>query len=188
MNTKREKITKVSGTLAIVTKILMVNLLLVIAALIIAGIASVTGLLSLDKIALNAPLEAMPFIENGTQVDLASVLNPWSFAGMLILSSITLTITYFLLADLSGIFKDLSKGVSPFHADQIKRLKGIANKSIGIAIMNIIISVYLTVAMKAGRVDISISLTSILFPIIIYFLAYIFEYGSELQQLSDETL
>ena len=117
---------------------------------------------------------------------------PYSLISIVIIyASIGIGLVAFLLKTLSKMFGNIVETRTPFHNDNIKRLKsmGIAffiysgllfilNSIAGAVVMNIIGGHELT-----G--NISINFASILYGILLMVLAEIFEYGASLQQDSE---
>ncbi|NMD38665.1 MAG: hypothetical protein GYA87_08315 [Christensenellaceae bacterium] len=188
MNKNQEKIAKISSIFSKATTVFMILSVILAVVLLAASILILSGTVNLDTLKLHAPVEAQYFVQNSQETTLGSVINPKGFAGLLGFAFISLIVGFLLLKELRAIFVDLSKGVSPFHVNQVQRLKKIANRSIVIALIGIVASLYLRFTLNQPNLDLSINFGTIIFPFIIYFLAYIFEYGVELQQLSDETL
>lgn len=100
----------------------------------------------------------------------------------------------------SNIFKDISRGRSPFTLKNAKRITYLGWAMILIAVVELIVSPGFFAAVHAPGFDVAAILTddaeSLLIPVdvkpivlafICFGLSCIFEYGSLLQQVSDET-
>lgn len=86
-----------------------------------------------------------------------------------------------------GIFSEMKKGCTPFSQENVLRMKRTA---IAVIILGIVGSYsdglldYFTIGELTWKADIS----GVMCGIIIYFIAFIFQYGCQLQRESDETL
>lgn len=117
------------------------------------------------------------------------------FAGFLWLSVFTV-----VLWGASGIFKDISRGRSPFTSKNIKRITYLGWSMILVLVAELIVSPGFFSAMHVPGFDVAVVLTDDserllipvdIKPIVIAFICFglscIFEYGSLLQQVSDDT-
>ena len=188
MNSKKERIAQVSNVLSKITSVAMGFVIAAVIALLGLAVLVQAGNINLNMIKLTPSLEANIFLDGITPISLADISIPLAFAGFCILLVIDFVILYLLLKNLKAIFKDLAQEESPFSQLQVKRLKSVTHQSIGLGIMGVVVSLYIRSAFALPRFDYSINLTNLLFPVLIYFIAYIIEYGCELQQFSDETL
>lgn len=103
-----------------------------------------------------------------------------------LLISVVYAVLFFLA---SFIFKDISKGASPFTELQIKRLKTISWLLIGTLFIPIILPNILHWIMVPGKYfSISLDGMSLIVPILFYALVEVFAYGALLQREVDETL
>lgn len=89
----------------------------------------------------------------------------------------------------SFIFKDISNGLSPFDAIQVKRLKNIFWLYVSSAVLPLILdNVLHWLITFSGYYRFRVDLGEILIALLLYTVAEIFSYGSSLQQEIDETL
>ena len=104
-------------------------------------------------------------------------------------SIVSVIITTVTLLYLGAIFKAIKNNDSPFDIGNIVRLKRAA---ISIALLSIIPSlvgvVVAAILGTTGFTSLNVDVTLIVMAFFFLCLAYIFEYGAELQKQSDETL
>ena len=107
-----------------------------------------------------------------------------------LITELVICVVYAVLFFLASfIFKDISKGASPFDESQIKRLKTISWLLIGIFFVPIILPNILHWIMIPGKyISISLDGMRLLVPILFYALVEVFIYGALLQREVDETL
>ncbi|MEG0503588.1 MAG: hypothetical protein RR547_02995 [Raoultibacter sp.] len=106
-----------------------------------------------------------------------------------------------LLRSAWQVFRDVPKGGSPFSRTQVRRIRRIAYVLLAYAVAEMIFSAGTALLVSGGDTVIGYSVTSgqdvpiisinvgmFAFSIIFYCLSLVFEYGTLLQRLSDETL
>ena len=104
-------------------------------------------------------------------------------------SIVTAIIIAVILFFLGLIFKSIKNEGSPFNFENIKRLKKAGCSIALLSIIPSIIGVLMGVILGAtGFIRMQVDLPYIVLAFFFFCLAYIFEYGAELQTQSDETL
>jgi len=179
MNATQKKIQKTSRVIAVITKILAITsivfLCFEITGLLWYMVSPDAAYFMLGSIRVITPIEISG--QMGIIPEMfTSVASQCFFTAIIIITS--------------RIFKDISRESSPFLKQNVKRMKKIAI----LLLLNSIISPSIQQAISK-----SMNLTSQMEPfnynsemfilaIVIFCFAMIFEYGTDLQQLSDETL
>ncbi len=110
-----------------------------------------------------------------------------NFITTIIISFIGLIAFMIILKYTTSIFEDIGNGETPFTQKQIDRIKRI---SITLVVMGVIenIAVVLWSYTTSWASPIQIDFRTFVMAFIVYCIALIFDYGCELQQLSDETI
>jgi hypothetical protein len=180
MNAVQMKIQKTSRVVSILTKILYVFLIVILSA---EGIGMVLLIVLPDSSSIK--------LGNMTIISPAAFNNGASTKGMippLLGTAVAQTFALSILILTHQIFKDISREYTPFLEKHFKRMKQIA--------LLLLISSILGPSFFRGsnsfvpylNIDIWSAYESIIFPVIVYCFALIFQYGSALQLQSDETL
>ena len=180
MNAVQMKIQKTSRVVSIVTKILYVFLTVILCAEVI-GIVLFIVLPDSSSVKLGNMTIISPVAFNGG-ASTKKMIPP--LLGLVIAQAFALSI----LILTHQIFKDISREYTPFLEKHFKRMKEIA--------LLLLISSLLEPSLFSGSSSLVPYLTvfiwpgceSIIFAAIVYCFALIFQYGSALQQQSDETL
>ena len=98
-------------------------------------------------------------------------------------------ITAVILHYLGAIFKSIRNEGSPFDIDNVKSLKKVAISIALLSVIPAIVEVAVTAVLgMMGSLKLHVEVTFIALAFFFLCLAYIFEYGAELQRQSDETL
>lgn len=100
---------------------------------------------------------------------------------------IQLALILVLLLTLNKMFTDISKSHSPFEEKQVLRIKRVALLTLIICILSNAFD-FIGGYIVKGVIAPGINLFWIVIAIVIYCLAFIFDYGCKLQTESDETL
>ena len=176
MNTKQEKILKMSKFLDALMKIGAIFFIITI----VAGAAGIIMAPSLDLTSFTVgEILGNTQFEGGADEFRTIMLNE-------ILSAVVMSAILFVA---SFIFKDMSRGNTPFTAKNANRLRVISLLLIALSIVIPPLKMLLTmIFFTSASAYCSISLGQIIFAIMFFCLALIFEYGAELQRESDETL
>jgi hypothetical protein len=180
MNAVQMKIQKTSRVVSIVTKILYLFLTAILSAEVI-GIVWLIVLPDSSSVKLGNMTIISPAAFNGG-ASTKKMIPP--LLGLAIRQTLTLSI----LILTHQIFKDISREYTPFLEKHFIRMKEIA--------LLLLISSFLEPSLFSGSsslvpylaVDIWPGYELIIFAVIVYCFAMIFQYGSALQQQSDETL
>lgn len=176
MNTKKEKILKMSKILDAFLKIGAIMAIMGIVGMIIAVImAPSLGVttFSISGIWGGAPINA--------GLD--------EFRAVMISQMLGMAVVVAILFIASFIFKDMSRASTPFTQKNANRLKVIALLAAGFSLIVQPVRMLLTLLFfPAANLHVSINLGYLIFAIMFFCLALVFEYGAELQQQSDETL
>ena len=177
MNTKKEKIIKMSKVLNVFLKIgAIISVMAAVAAMVIAIIAPSLDLTSFSYggIWLNTQF-------NGGVNEFRAILIPEIINGLFMAS---------ILFVASSIFKDMSRENTPFTQKNANRLKLISSFLVALGILIQPLRALLTIVFVSPHSDIffSVNLGYLVFAAMFFCLALIFEYGAELQRESDETL
>lgn len=174
------KITRTSKWISALLKIVgVITLIVVIASILGIGILIASG-----GDLQNTFISAFTVTSGSNELVITSV-------NTVILSLIYMTLVSLcmlaILYQTHLIFRDVSKEGTPFQHKHIQRIKMIAYF---VGFLGILVSVVdsLIDSNMMNTYTLNIDFTSILVGFIIYTLALFFEYGCELQQLSDETL
>lgn len=106
-----------------------------------------------------------------------------------------------IVKTIANIFRDIGKGNSPFSKQQVRRIRWIAIFILIGALIDFLLSTPIVTAltneiMSFGYVShvamqnnfVSINLSAVFMALVLFCLSLAFEYGTLLQQLSDETL
>ena len=133
----------------------------------------------LDIINLNKFLEKIGNHESSYYVILAEVFMTFAL--------LMLIITVLILKTAAKLFKNINKDDTPFTLENTEYIKRIAKYMIVAMILTIISSITFSV-LTGGNIKSSISLTNIVYILVVFAIAYIFEYGYELQKKSDMTI
>ena len=177
MNAVQMKIQKTSRLVSIVTKILYVFLIVILSAEVI-GIVWLIVLPDSSSVTLGKIISPVAF-NGGASLKMIPALLGIIVSQLIALSILILT---------HEIFRDISREYTPFLEKHFKRMKKIAylllvSSLLGPSLFSGPSSLvpYLTVNIWTGY-------ESIIFAVIVYCFALIFQYGSALQQQSNETL
>lgn len=119
----------------------------------------------------------------GIDIDLPLNVLSSLFAFALVL----LSMIFLMLFSFYKMFKDISKSYTPFEEKQVKRIKRIALLTLIICIASNVFD-FIGEKLVFGNANLGLDLFWIVIAIIIYCIAYIFDYGCRLQALEDETL
>ena len=176
MNTKQEKILKMSKFLDALMKIGAIFFITTIIAnsvgIIMAPSLDLTRF-TVGEILGNARFEGG--VEEFRTIMLTGILSAAVMSAILFVASF--------------IFKDMSRGTTPFTAKNANRLRVISLLLLALSIVIPPLKMLLTmIFFTSVRAYFSISVGQIIFAIMFFCLALIFEYGGELQRESDETL
>lgn len=111
------------------------------------------------------------------------------FAWLTIVGAVYLVVMIINFTYAKQLFGTLELSESPFTAEVISKIKKLAYSLIPWAVLDGLLEL-VAKSVMAGYVKINFSLNMMMVAIvlIVLFLAYIFQYGAELQQESDETL
>ena len=176
MNTKQEKILKMSKFLDVLMKIGAIFFIITIVAnsvwIIMAPSLDLTRF-TVDEILGNAQFEGS--VEEFRTIMLDGILSAGVMSAILFVASF--------------IFKDMHRGITPFTTRNANRLRVISLLIIALSIVIPPLKMLLTmIFFTSVRAYFSISAGQIIFAIMFFCLAHIFEYGAELQREADETL
>jgi len=178
IQTKQKRIQKIAKVLAVLLKIgriaLIAALSLELVAVIWMAASPGAALFKLGRVTVVAPF----FIPGWTS-------NPQE-AMNIVIAMVGQVVVLAILRHGYRIFKDVSREDSPFQLKHVKRLKVVAILMLftGFTVPDTGsgINVFL------GGYNMALSLFPIVFAVMFYCLALVFEYGCTLQQQSDETL
>ena len=174
MNAAQMKIQKTSRVVSIITKILYVFLIIIISAEVI-GIGWIAVLpdsrVNLGNLMINFPAA---FNGGASTKQMALPLLVYAFKQTFVLFILILT---------HKIFKDISREYTPFLEKNFKRMKQIALLLLFSSLQPFSFS-----GPDSLNINIGPDCELLIFAGIVYFFALIFQYGSALQQQSDETL
>jgi len=175
MNAAQMKIQKTSRVVSIITKILYVFLIIILGAEVI-GIGWISVLpdsrVNLGNLMINFPAA---FNGGASTKQMALPLLVYAFKQTFVLFILILT---------HKIFKDISREYTPFLEKNFKRMKEIALILLFSSLQPFSFSGSGSLNINIGPPDYEL----LIFAGIVYFFALIFQYGSALQQQSDETL
>lgn len=180
MNANQQKMKNVSAKISLILKVgfgvtVMIAILAMTAILILLFSGEETRLSFLDAFQVTA--------NNGTLLSIAPRPLFTMFVFML-MDTVLMGAAIFLI---HGIFSEMKKGCTPFSHENTLRIKRTA---IVVIILGIVGSYsdglvdYYTIGELTWKVDIP----GVICGIIIYCIAFIFQYGCQLQRESDETL
>ncbi|MCL2083839.1 MAG: DUF2975 domain-containing protein [Oscillospiraceae bacterium] len=176
MNTKREKILKMSKILDAIMKIGAIFFIMTIAAH-SAGIIMAPSL-DLTRFTVGEILGSAQF-EGGVD----------EFRAIMLTGILSAAVMPAILFVASFIFKDISRGTTPFTTINANRLRVISLLLLALSIVIPPLKMLLTmIFFTSVRAFFSISIGQIVCAVMFVCLALIFEYGAELQRESDETL
>lgn len=180
MKTIQDKIHIASKKVSIVLKLVWV-MTSVIAFLAIVGGAILT--LSNNEMQKSFLAAFDVTANNGTTISISPQNLLILFGSMFVNAMFMFLIIYTIYL----IFRDISNEHTPFSKKNIVRIKRIAAITI---VMSVIGSLFDTLldAYTIGEMSWRIDVNGIILGLTIYCLALIFNYGCELQQISDETL
>lgn len=105
----------------------------------------------------------------------------------LVTSAAIMVLTYFILLYLEKLFVNVYNDETPFTLDNINYIKKIAYLLIAIVATSFVCDLIST-AIFDYAISAKIDLTSLIYVLIIFSIAYIFEYGYELQKNSKATM
>ena len=105
----------------------------------------------------------------------------------LVTSAAIMVLTYFILLYLEKLFRNIYNNETPFIIDNINYIKKIAYLLIAIVATSFVCDLIST-AIFDYAISAKIDLTSLIYVLIILSIAYIFEYGYELQKNSKATM
>ena len=105
----------------------------------------------------------------------------------LVTSAAIMVLTYFILLYLEKLFRNIYNNETPFIIDNINYIKKIAYLLIAIFATSFVCDLIST-AIFDYAISAKIDLTSLIYVLIIFSIAYIFEYGYELQKNSKATM
>ena len=105
----------------------------------------------------------------------------------LVTSAAIMVLTYFILLYLEKLFRNIYNNETPFIIDNINYIKKIAYLLIAIFATSFVCDLIST-AIFDYAISAKIDLTSLIYVLIILSIAYIFEYGYELQKNSKATM
>lgn len=120
---------------------------------------------------------------NGTTISLA----PQSLLVMFLLSLVDALLISAVIILIHAIFNDMKRGSTPFLRRNTMRIKGVAI----IAIILSIIGSYsdaLVDYYTIGELTWKVNAAGLIIGMVVYCISFIFDYGCDLQQESDETL
>ena len=175
MNAVQMKIQKTSRVVSIVTKILYVFLTIILSAEVI-GIVWLIVLPDSSSVKLGNMTIISPVAFNGG-ASTKKMIPP--LLGLAIRQTFALSI----LILTHQIFKDISREYTPFLEKNFKRMKQIALLLLFSSLQPFSFS-----GPDSLNINIGPDCELLIFAGIVYFFALIFQYGSALQQQSDETL
>jgi hypothetical protein len=98
-----------------------------------------------------------------------------------------LVILFFILYVLYRIFSDISLTYTPFQEKQVARIKQVALLTSAMCIVSSALDMLGNVLLY-GKPALKINVVWFMLAAVIYCMAYIFDYGRQLQKQSDETL
>jgi hypothetical protein len=176
MNTKQEKILKMSKILDTLMKIgaivSIVSILISLAGVIIAPSLDLTRFTVQEML-------------GNTRFD-GSIEE---FRVIMLTESLSTAVVSAILFVASFIFKDMSQGITPFTTKNANRLRTISLLIIALSIVIPPLKMLITMMFfPSVRAYFSIEVGQTVFAIMFFCLAHIFEYGAELQREADETL
>lgn len=112
----------------------------------------------------------------------------FSYVEFALVTSVALMVlTYFILLYLEKLFVNIYNDETPFTLDNINYIKKIAYLLIAIVATSFVCDLIST-AIFDYAISAKIDLTSLIYVLIIFSIAYIFEYGYELQKNSKATM
>ena len=123
----------------------------------------------------------------GQVVSGAAVPSTLSIVMAVLLALALLAVMFFLFSTLRQIFKDLGNGQTPFSHRQVSRIRKVALLSLILCVMENLTEAFAQYFLFKTNAF-SIDIMWLVFTIVIYCLAYIFDYGAQLQRQADETL
>lgn len=100
---------------------------------------------------------------------------------------VQLSIIYALLHHLYRFFSDISGSYTPFEQKQVVRIKKVAALTLLMCIVSSLFDVIGSLLLK-GSISVRFNAIWLILALVIYAMAFIFDYGCQLQTQSDETL
>lgn len=175
MSEKAIKIKKISKVMYAIMNIAMILLVMVIVGVALTLILSLPVPASASLITEWGTFSFGSMAENFDAILVAIILRSGFMAAILFMTSL--------------IFRDISRDDHPFSRKHSDRLKIIALLVIALVLVVPPFQMLLTMIIAPdSHAGASINLSGLVYSAVFYCLALIFEYGAELQQLSDETL
>lgn len=182
MNALQSNIRKSAKAVAVATKIFYIALI-VCACIVLSGMIWSLVYPQGMSVQLNDSFRlASPFLNMGFR----SRAQMYSWSVYTLADSVTLIAILYIV---NRIFRDISNGGAPFELKHAKRMKTIAYLMLIDAVaVPIVFRTWLGMLLSPETVYHGINGTLVVVAVIFFCLSYIFEYGSALQQLDDETL
>lgn len=122
------------------------------------------------------------------ELDKINIPKLFSYVEFALVTSVAIMVlTYFILLYLEKLFRNIYNNETPFTLDNINYIKKIAYLLIAIVATSFVCDLIST-AIFDYAISAKIDLTSLIYVLIIFSIAYIFEYGYELQKNSKATM
>lgn len=180
MNDTQKKIYKFSKIMAIITKVLCISLIIgmfmPITVLTLYFIAPDTNFTATQGLGFYS----MTGLLLGTTGEVIAEM--WTIIASGSLVFFVLLITY-------RIFKSISMNIIPFSQKNAERFKKIGVLLLAYSIVEPVSRMgFYSIFAPENKMQSSLNIVSIIIALIFFFIAILFDYGAELQRLSDETL
>ena len=122
------------------------------------------------------------------ELDKINIPKLFSYVEFALVTSVAIMVlTYFILLYLEKLFRNIYNNETPFIIDNINYIKKIAYLLIAIVATSFVCDL-ISSAIFDFAISAKIDLTSLIYVLIIFSIAYIFEYGYELQKNSKATM
>ena len=180
MNETKQKIVKTSKVVAIVLKISFIMVAIGIGVLLLGII-----ILSLSKSGIADSL-VQPFLttEHGVSAIIIATDNLiWAFSSAIVV----LITTFMVLFTLHRLFANISQEPSPFTEINVKIMKRVAIWTVITCVVDCLAN-GISAKLLTGETTFTLEFIWLVVAAAIYGIALIFDYGTQLQQQSDETL
>jgi hypothetical protein len=177
MNAKKEKIIKMSKILGELFVIGAAISAIAVVALTLG--AAIAPTLAIDSFSFRGLWGDLPFGGGINEIRVALISE--ALGGGVVTAVLLIT---------SFIFKDMSRGNTPFTKKNAHRLRlvSLLLVSLSIVAQPLRLLVYIIFVTSADGASVAINFDNLIFAATFFCLALIFEYGADLQQQADETL
>lgn len=180
MNETKQKIVKTSKVVAIVLKISLILVAIAIGALLL-GI----GFLALGRNGLSESLQQTLTIAAGGASAMGIAIS--NLIWVCSLGIVVLIATFMVLFTLHRLFVNISNEPSPFTKNNVKVMKRVAVWTVIMCVVECIVS-GISDKLLTGEITFTVDFIWLVVAAAVYGIALIFDYGTQLQQQSDETL